>query len=296
MTEKITTAIGEFEFDNGKLVKETTFSRSEILEKGKNQGEMTKNMLETFGQAKYLKKFREANLLLARRKVADSVGQDGLIIQAINGIDEIDKVANTMSKRLREWYELYNPEISHQVEDHERFVKLTLTKSKEELLAEAETSAEETMGANLEQEDIDAILQMARGIDSLYELRRNQSDYITKAMKKNYPNITAIAGALIGAKLLSIAGSIRRMAMLPASTIQLLGAEKALFRHMTTGAKPPKFGVIINHPLVTKAKKPDKGRVARSLADKISLGAKIDFFKGEFKGDDLRKELEARFS
>ncbi|HII72111.1 TPA: C/D box methylation guide ribonucleoprotein complex aNOP56 subunit, partial [Candidatus Woesearchaeota archaeon] len=86
-----------------------------------------------------------------------------------------------------------------------------------------------------------------------------------------------------------------KMALMPASTIQLLGAEKALFRHMTTGAKPPKFGVIINHPLVTKAKKPDKGKVARTMADKISLAAKIDFFKGEFKGDDLRKELEERF-
>jgi nucleolar protein 56 len=92
------------------------------------------------------------------------------------------------------------------------------------------------------------------------------------------PNIKAVCGTLLAAKLIEHAGSLKRLSEMPASTIQILGAEKALFRHMKTGAKPPRHGIIINHPLIAKASEKMHGKVARGLSDKISIASKIDYF------------------
>ncbi len=114
-------------------------------------------------------------------------------------------------------------------------------------------------------------------------------------MKDYCPNITVVAGVMVGAKLIALAGDLKRLILFPSSTVQLLGAEKALFRHMKTGARVPKHGIIHEHALVAKASKENKGKAARALADKISMAAKIDYFKGEFIGDKLKKKLEERF-
>jgi nucleolar protein 56 len=83
--------------------------------------------------------------------------------------------------------------------------------------------------------------------------------------------------------------------MFPASTIQLLGAEKALFRHLKNKKyQSPKFGVLHDHPLVLKAKRNERGRIARILADKICIAAKVDYFKGKYVGDKLLADLERR--
>jgi len=113
-------------------------------------------------------------------------------------------------------------------------------------------------------------------------------------MKKYCPNLLELGGITISAKLIELGRSVKHLAMLPASTIQLLGAEKALFRHIKMGNKSPKHGVIINHPIVQKAGRKEKGKAARMLADKLSLCARLDFFKGEFKAKEYREELEKK--
>jgi nucleolar protein 56 len=210
-------------------------------------------------------------------------------------VDEIDKVINNLAKRLREWYELYNPEFSRSIESHEKFAELIQKKTRKELLKEVKISEQESMGAEISKKDLEPVMNLAKEISSLFSLRAEQIKYIEKSMKEQLPNVSAVCGEIIGAKLLAVAGSLEKLALFPASTVQMLGAEKALFRHIKTGAKPPKFGIIINHPLVTNAKQSEKGKVARMLADKISIAARIDFFKGEFRGDTLRKEVEKRF-
>lgn len=252
-------------------------------------------VLDFFNQPKYLERMQKAAMLITKRRIAESLNREYLIVQAVQNIDEIDKVANTLAKRLREWYELYNPEFSKSIESHEKFAELIQKKTKKELLKEVGLSEAESMGAEIAKKDIEPMMGLARQISSLFSLRQQQVDYIEKSMKELLPNVDAVCGAIIGAKLLAVAGSLQKLAMFPASTVQLLGAEKALFRHIKTGAKPPKFGVIINHPVVTRAKQKEKGKAARMLADKISIAAKIDYFKGEFRGDHLRKEVEDRF-
>lgn len=233
-------------------------------------------------------KYYKRNLEETKRRVKESVSFDNFIVQAINNIDEINRVCNTLVKRLREWYELYNPEFSRNVEDHGMFVGL--------IVAGKDKKEKDSMGADLSKEDLKPILKLAEDIDSLYKFRKEQEGYLEELMKKNCPNITAVAGALIGARLIALAGDLKRLVEFPASTVQLLGAEKALFRHMRNKKSlPPKYGVIVQHPLIAKVGKRDKGKAARALADKISLAAKIDYFKGEFIGDKLKKGLEERF-
>ena len=151
------------------------------------------------------------------------------------------------------------------------------------------------MGQDLSKEDLNSIKSLASAILDLEKQRQAKENYLENLMKNTCPNLTAVAGYLTGGKLMAIAGSLRKMVMMPSSTIQLLGAEKALFMHMIKGTKSPKHGVIIEHPIVQRVDKKDKGKASRALADKISLAVKLDFFKGEFLGDKLRKELEDRF-
>ena len=113
-------------------------------------------------------------------------------------------------------------------------------------------------------------------------------------MKKLLPNFSKLAGTLIGAKILSISGSLDRLVKLPASTIQILGAEKALFQHLKTGSKPPKYGLLYQHPMVKKAKPDHKGKVARILAAKLSLALKVDYFTKRDISEELEKGLDEK--
>ncbi len=310
--------IGTFLFKDGKIAAEKLFSDDQIIsyhdkvKEGKEiapeKDMLSKNagaevlrgkippgpVLKQFSEAKYLKRMREASIIITKREIAESVRRDHLIIQASNNIEETDKVINNLAKRLREWYELYNPEFSKSIESHEKFAEIIQEKSRKELLEEIGLKEELSMGAAFSTEDLEPIMRLAAGITSFADLRSEQTAYVEKVMKDLLPNVNAVAGALIGAKLLARAGSLEKLSLFPASTVQLLGAEKALFRHIKTGARPPKFGLIINHPLVSRAKSSVRGKAARMVADKISIAAKIDFFKGEYHGDDLKKELEAK--
>jgi nucleolar protein 56 len=239
-----------------------------------------------------LKALRLKNLQTAKEKVRESIGADNFIVNSINNIEELEKVINTLVGRLKEWYALYAPELQRSVEDNESYVKLVLTKQKKDILEHLRNNF--SMGADLKEEDLKPILSMAATIRSLYEEMASLEVYLEKTMEKHCPNVFRLAGTLIGAKLLRGAGSLKKLSMLRASTIQLLGAEKALFRHIKTGAKSPKYGFILHHPLVQGVGSTNKGKSARILADKLFIAAKVDYFKGDFIADKLLKELEEK--
>ncbi|MEM4263657.1 MAG: hypothetical protein QW666_02055 [Candidatus Woesearchaeota archaeon] len=241
------------------------------------------------------KKIREQSILAAKRAVKNSLTKDLLVIQAINCIDDTDKVSSIFASRLREWYGYYNPEFTKIVHSNEKFSELVVSMSRKDLLRSLGVEESQSMGADLEKKDLNAVLELARTLNCVYVFRKYLERYINVAMQETCPNITAITGALLGAKLLSFAGSLKRLSELPASTIQLLGAEKALFRHIRGLGKSPKHGILVQHPLVEKAKLSEKGKIARAIADKLSIAAKVDYFKGKFVGDKLKEALEARF-
>jgi nucleolar protein 56 len=213
--------------------------------------------------------------------------------------------------RLREWYGVHFPELDRLIEKHETYARLVmnlgykdnfslealekegLPKEKAENTA---TVAEKSMGADMAEEDLAEIQALSKNVLELYELRKNMEAYVDKTMKEVAPNTRAVAGSLLGARLIAIAGSLQNLAMRPASTIQVLGAEKALFRSLKTGARPPKHGLIFQHALLHDAKRWQRGKIARVLAGKLAIAARIDAFGGKYMGDALKADIDKRLA
>lgn len=236
---------------------------------------------------------QNADVLLTKQLVKRSLSSDDIVIEASRGIRELEKDVNMLVKRLRGWYELYNPETSRSISDNEKFVAEILSKEKDELLAELKLTPEKSMGSNFQPHDLTPILQLATQASNMYKLKDEHKKYLSNLMTSMYPNLSAVASPIIAAELLASVGSLRRLAMMPSSTIQVLGAEKALFKHLRNKSiKPPKHGYLVNHPIMSKVPPEKRGRTARVLSDKISIACRIDFFKGEFIGEKLMKDVE----
>ena len=252
--------------------------------------ETLKKILLKFKSPDHLGELYRMNLLSTSFDVKNSVTADLLISHAINNHEEIGRNIASLSKRLREWYDLYCPEVSRANSDNEKFASRIMKYSKKNLLEELEVK--ESLGSEFKEEDVKPMLEIASRIHSLCESIKNLEEYASGLMEKLCPNIKAVCGTMIGAKLIEHAGSLKRLSEMPSSTIQILGAETALFRHLKTGARPPRHGLIVNHPLISQA--PDRlhGKIARSVADKISIASKVDYFKGEFIGGKLKEQLE----
>ena len=300
-------AIGHFKFVDGKIsvvayyddIESVSIARYNLEQPSSD--ELAKlidfGLLKELRWPQYREKLIHANLLFVKKIVAESVNTDTHIIQAINAISELDKVCNTLVKRVREWYGYYYPELSRANPDNEQFIKKILQNTKEEHMLEYnETiSMGPMIGEAITENDLSVILAFVRQVDDMYLERERLITYIDNTMMKYCPNMYTITGGLIGAKLLDKAKSLKHLAMMPSSTIQLLGAETALFRHLRNKAiRPPKHGLIISHSFVMDAKRQDKGKAARKLSAKISIAAKVDYFKGEFIGDTLKEDLEKK--
>ncbi|MCH8329360.1 MAG: hypothetical protein IIB81_03125 [Nanoarchaeota archaeon] len=255
------------------------------------------NILLFFKDKKYFSQFYKKNLEITKTSIKESVNNDKLIIQTINSIEEVEKTINLLTKRLRDWYSLYNPEISNKIEDHEKFVSAIIKKSKQQLLKDLNIDEKDSMGAELGEKDVSAILLLATQINNFFKLKNYYENYLKELEKDTCPNFMEVGGVTIAAKLIRHAGSLKRLTEMPASTMQILGAEKALFRHMRNKRKnlPPKYGIIIQHQLIQKSNSKMHGKAARGLADKLSIAVRVDYFKGKFIGDKLKKGLVDKF-
>ncbi len=256
--------------------------------------EIISKILISLKERKYISLYQVANEQTTTTAIKATVNEDFLIIQAVGLMDEIDKAVNILAKRLREWHALSYPELEDKTQDHFFYARLIYTKTNQEI--EKELNLPNLLGHELSEVDRAPIRLLSKQVMDLFELRKETENYIQQVMVKYAPNFTELAGPNIAAKLLMFARSLKHLAMLPASTIQLFGAEKALFRHIKTGARSPKYGIIINHPIVANASKDNKGKAARLLADKLSLCARLDYFKGEFKAVEYRADIEKRLA
>ena len=211
----------------------------------------------------------------------ESAGEDKHLIQAVNSIDEIDEAISKLIERIREWYALYFPEMDV-IKNNETYIHLiSQNKTKEEIL-KAKPEAFPKDFIDLEDDinplDLEIMNNYANSIYELQKSRKNIEEYIDQKMQDIAPNLRLLVGSTLGAKLISHAGGIKRLAMYPSSTVQIMGAEKALFRHLKSGDRPPKYGLIYQHPQVRGAKWWNRGKIARMLAGKISLAVRRDVF------------------
>ncbi|CAD7957288.1 unnamed protein product [Amoebophrya sp. A120] len=216
---------------------------------------------------------------------------DIMIIQAIGLLDDLDKDLNNFAMRLKEWYGWHFPEMAKILTDtlvYAKAVKLMgmRTNAKncdfstieipEEIETELKRAAETSYGTEVTTEDMDHINTLTERVIQLLEYRQQLSNYLKTRMSAIAPNLTHLVGELIGARLISHAGSLLSLSKHPASTVQVLGAEKALFRAMKTKSNTPKYGLIYHASLVGKSASKFKGKISRVLAAKMALAIRVD--------------------
>ncbi len=233
---------------------------------------------------------------LTKKRIKETVKKDKIIIQTVDAIDEIDKSLNILVARLREWYGLHFPEMDRMIEKHEKFAKLVSEYGLRENIEEKELSVlkEKSMGIDLSDEDEIILKEYATRIKELYKLREHLEKYVDHLMEEIAPNIRQLAGPVIGARLIALAGGLDKIAKKPSSTIQLLGAEKALFRYLRGKGRSPKYGILFTHPTIQNAPADKKGKVARIVASKISIAARLDFFSKGKESEKLKEDLEKK--
>jgi nucleolar protein 56 len=247
----------------------------------------------------------------------DTNRQDKPIINAIAVIDGLDKNINTFAMRVREWYGWHFPELAKIVTDNIVYAKLSKligirdefdfdasaeslaeVCGSEEVAAEIKKAAMHTMGQDMEEMDMTNIHHFADQVVKLSEMRAQLQQYLKGKMDVVAPNLASLIGETIGARLISHAGSLTNLAKAPASTIQILGAEKALFRALKAKGNTPKYGLIFHSTFIGRAQPQSKGRISRFLANKCSLATRIDCFadsqsSGIF-GKHMRDQVEER--
>eukprot|EP01147_Barroeca_monosierra_P003862 gene3862-6359_t len=252
----------------------------------------------------------------SRAKVKFNVHRvDNMIIQAISLLDQLDKDINTFGMRVREWYGYHFPELSKIVTENLIFAKLanfigrrsslsddsvhsieeiTMDSGKaEQIIAAAKSS----MGMEISDIDLTHVKAFAERVISLSEYRSSLHEYLRTKMHSCAPNLANLIGEQVGARLISHAGSLTNLAKYPASTVQILGAEKALFRALKTKGNTPKYGFLYNSSFISRAGTKNKGRISRYLANKCSIASRIDCFSdlraGKF-GEEMRAQVEER--
>ncbi|XP_031110271.1 nucleolar protein 56-like [Ipomoea triloba] len=252
----------------------------------------------------------------SRAKVKFNVNRvDNMVIQAIFLLDTLDKDVNTFSMRVREWYSWHFPELVKIINDNYLYAKLAkfiedksqlaedslpaLTEivGDEDKAKEIVEAAKASMGHDLSPIDLINVKQFAQRVMDLSEYRKSLYDYLVAKMHDIAPNLAALIGEVVGARLISHAGSLTNLAKCPSSTLQILGAEKALFRALKTKGNTPKYGLIFHSSFIGRASAKNKGRMARYLANKCSIASRLDCFLDNNTtsfGEKLREQVEER--
>lgn len=277
------------------------------------ESEKEEMMLKTglaFSREEVLDIVREFATRRSEERIREkSAKLDLQIVQEIMAVDEMDKAANLGSARVREWYGLHFPELDSLLGDPLAFCRLVADIGKRENFTEEKlkertglssnkiqailAAASQSKGGEIGDEDAEVLSSLASEVVSMSKLRDRLMRQVEKNMKKLAPNLTSVAGAAIGARLIARVGSLERLARLPSSTIQVLGAEKALFRALKSGGRPPKHGILFQHQLIHSAALWQRGKVARALASKIALAARLDFFRGELD-ESLQRQMQEK--
>uniref|UniRef100_A0A3P9IVH2 Nucleolar protein 56 n=1 Tax=Oryzias latipes TaxID=8090 RepID=A0A3P9IVH2_ORYLA len=254
----------------------------------------------------------------SRAKVKFNVNRaDNMIIQSIALLDQLDKDINTFSMRVREWYGYHFPELIKIVSENSMYCRMAqLIGNRKELTEEKLESLEEvvmdsakaqaileasrsSMGMDISPIDLINIERFSNRVVSLAAYRQGLQEYLRSKMSQVAPNLAALIGEVVGARLISHAGSLTNLAKYPASTVQILGAEKALFRALKTRGNTPKYGLIFHSTFIGRAAAKNKGRISRYLANKCTIASRIDCFSElptSVFGDKLREQVEERLS
>lgn len=238
---------------------------------------------------------RDICIRAAKNRISSNDTDDVRIIQAVQALDDIDRNANELSERLLEWYGAYFPELDLTGEDLAGFVSSFGSRANVPEGHQLHGKASKSMGAELSFADEELLRVFASNLCSLYDTRRHIESYIVTGMGSLAPNLSDVAGALLGARLISMAGSLQKLASFPSSTVQVIGAHRALFKHLRSNTPSPKHGIIYNNIIIKNAPWWQRGKLARAFASKISLAARTDLYSGK-RDPSIRESMEKKLS
>ncbi|MDG6898296.1 MAG: hypothetical protein JRN24_01015 [Nitrososphaerota archaeon] len=239
---------------------------------------------------------RQQSIAAAEAAIREASSRPDLhLVQAIQALDDTDKFLNNNATRVSEWYGLHFPELTQMMDDKVSLCRMVVDVGGRKGFEESNLKGrgmtdkkveavlmvrDRSKGGEISEADLARVKSLAQLALELSSERDKLATYVEGAMRKIAPNVTGVAGATIGARLMAKAGGLDRLAIMPASTIQILGAEKALFRALRTGSRPPKHGILFQHQEVHTAPKWQRGKIARTLANKIAIAARIDLYRG----------------
>lgn len=229
-----------------------------------------------------------AMVALARLRMRAAPTPDDHLAQAVATLDDVNESHNTLLERLREWYGLHFPELARLVDDR-KYEDLVAAHGDR---ASLPAGFGESVGGELAPGDRVAVMALAAGARALSAQRDDLLAHIERSVRGRAANLVRLVGPVLAARLVALAGGLEALARMPSSTIQVLGAEKAFFRHLKDHTPPPKHGVLFQHPLVHRAPPWQRGSVARAMAGKVGLAARADFYSGRDLGDSLAESLE----
>lgn len=238
---------------------------------------------------------REKALSETKDELRSEVDRDEILVKAVKQLDQMNDNINTEVERLRDWYSLHFPELEEEIADNGHFVKILERGINRDDLDSFSELADSSTGMALTEEDEEMLEQTVDSISQRMELRDRIENYVESGVKEEMPNLSKLLEPLLAARLVGLAGSLEDLAKKPASTIQMLGAEKALFRYLRGNGTPPKHGIVFQHEFVNQLPEDQRGKMARFLANKASIAARLDNYGDKDKGKDLREECREKF-
>lgn len=236
---------------------------------------------------------------IAKEKITESVKtSDVMIVETINALEDLEETTGRLIERLRQWCMPYLPELD-KISNHHLYTKIIALETSREnirnssLLEGTNVELSDDYDINMDDNDLEIIKSFAVSLNELYESKKTLESYIQEKVHDVAPNLYDVAGANLAAKLIAHCNGLENLAKLPSSTVQIIGAEKAVFRHLKTGEKPPKHGLIFQHPSIRGSNWWHRGKIARAVAGKITIAARRDAFTGEYS-PELKEQLDMR--
>lgn len=239
---------------------------------------------------------REQAIEETREELGGDVDRVKMASKAVKLLDRYHTDFEEEMEDFRDWYSLHFPELVQEISEDEHLVRILEDGLHRDELESFESLAEDSTGSELGEEDLEVLKEVFKDLKDRKQKAERLEDYVRNVVEEEMPNLGTLLGPLLAARLVSLAGGLEDLAKKPSSTIQVLGAEKALFRYLHGEGTPPKHGVLFQHNFVNTLPEDKRGKMARFLANKSAMAARLDFYSDKQKGEDLREECQEKFS
>lgn len=233
--------------------------------------------------------------LEATREELSEVDREKHLVKAVKMLDSIEGSITEKEERFKDWYSLHFPEFIDEIEDIEHIIKILDSGVEKSELEAFKEMAENSKGSEMTEKEEKIIQTVLNNLQSDINARSDLENYIEDLVKEEMPNLDKILGTFLAARMIALTGGLEEMAKKPASTVQMLGAEKALFRYLRGNGSPPKHGVLFEHEYVNQLPEEQRGKMARFMANKAVMAARVDCYSDKDKGSKFRGEIREKY-